>query len=60
MHWGDDVGWREGMPEPGEWRHLVYTCENRVVQIFVDGKRVNILSLDGDLLFYRVIGGRTP
>jgi hypothetical protein len=50
-HWDDDVGWGTP-PSANEWHHLVYTCSNTVVKVYVDGALRNTKTLGGALNTY--------
>lgn len=47
-HWADDLGW--GTPPPANgWHHLVYTYNNNVAQVYVDGLLRSSKTLGGAL-----------
>src|SRR5262249_28680727 len=48
-HWADDVSWGSSPPSANAWHHLVYTYNNTVVQIYIDGLLVNTRTLGGPL-----------
>lgn len=43
-HWDfPDLGWNSdgGNPEPNRWHHLVYTLDQNVTQVYIDGQLAN-------------------
>ena len=39
-HWADDLGW-DGVPQPGQWHHLVYTYNGVTAKIYQDAAEKN-------------------